>query len=237
MLNSKLKEKFGSSRRYNSEEFSNEEPRQSDLVRWTGSFEQLININNRNNSLVIWTRSLPLEVKSALKSQSESTLAGFHKLLDAAQITQSIHEEINSQKSCPSSVRNWLANDIINLVRLFIQVTNSNFVDIRLEWIHSDACWKFHRDFVDIRLLTTYVGKTTEWVDKPYGEEALEKQRAYNKPINRLNPNDVAIFTGCRQNPKNGIVHRSPPLRDNDEPRLFLCLNIPDPSSPLFKKK
>ena len=237
MLNSKLKAKFASYRRYNFEEFSNEEPHQSDLVRWTESFEQLIDINNKNNSLVIWARSLPLEVKYALKFQSESTLAGFSKLLDASHLTQSIHEEINSQKSCPSFVRNWLANDIINLLRLFTKVTNSNFVDIRLEWIDSDACWKFHRDFVDIRLLTTYVGKTTEWVDKPFSEQALEKQRAYNKPINRLNPNDVAIFTGCRQDPKNGIVHRSPPLRDSDEPRLFLCLNIPDPSSPLFKKK
>jgi hypothetical protein len=237
MLYPKLKENFGSYQRYNSETFSNEDPQQSALVRWTGSSEQLVNINKKNNSLVIWTRSLPVEVESALKSQSKSTLAGFHKLLDAAHITQPIYEEINSQKSCPSSVRNWLANDIINLVRLFIKVTNSNFIDIRLEWIHSDACWKFHRDFVDIRLLTTYVGKTTEWVDKPFGEEALEKQRAYDKPINRLNPNDVAIFNGCRQNPKNGIVHRSPPLRGSDEPRLFLCLNIPGPSSPLFEKK
>ena len=98
MLNSKLKAKFASYRRYNFEEFSNEEPHQSDLVRWTGSFEQLININNKNNSLVIWTRSLPLEVKSALKSQSESTLAGFHKLLDAAYIKQPIHKEIKLSK-------------------------------------------------------------------------------------------------------------------------------------------
>ena len=103
-----------------------------------------------------------------------------------------------------------------------------------MEWIYSDACWKFHRDFVDFRLLTTYVGKTTEWVDKPFGEQALEKQRAYNGPINRLNPHDVAIFTGCRQNQKDGIVHRSPQLRDRDQPRLFLCLNIPNESSPLL---
>ena len=120
MLTSKSTAKLASYRRYNSGEFSNEHPHQSGLVRWTESSEQLININNKNNSLVIWTRSLPLEVKSALKSQSESTLAGFHKLLDAAYIKQPIHKEINSQKSCPSSVRNWLENDITNLVKLFM---------------------------------------------------------------------------------------------------------------------
>ena len=236
MLDSKFMPEFPPNLRRKSEQISKEETPQSALVHWTESSEQLININNKKNNLVIWTRSLPIEVESALNSQSETTLAGIHKTLDAADIKQPIHEAIKSQKSCPSFVRNWLANDIINLVRLFIKVANSDFVDIRLEWIYSDACWKFHRDFVDFRLLTTYVGKTTEWVDKPFGEQALEKQRAYNGPINRLNRHDVAIFTGCRQNQKDGIVHRSPQLRDRNQPRLFLCLNSPGPSSPLFQK-
>ena len=234
MLNTKFMAKFAPNQRDNSEGLLYDETHTSSLLELAESPKQLTNMTNKKHSLIVWNRSLPWEVESALSSQSEATLAGFHKLLDAADLIQPIHEELNGQKLCPSFVRNWLANDIIKLLRVFKKISNSSFVDIRLEWIKNSACWKFHRDFVDIRLLTTYVGKTTEWVDKAFGEQALAEQRAYNGPINRLNPHDVAVFTGCTQNPKDAIVHRSPPLEDSDRQRLFLCLNVPDRSSPLF---
>ena len=105
-------------------------------------------------------------------------------------------------------------------------------VDIRLETIRHDACWKFHRDHVPARLLTTYRGPGTEWVHPRDGAAALSEQKSFRGRIERFPEHSVGLFKGSRGGSRAGIVHRSPPVALSGEVRLFLCLNLPSIMSP-----
>ena len=122
-------------------------------------------------------------------------------------------------------VRELLITDIHDLVSHFADITRSEFVDVRLERISHDSCWKFHRDNVAARLLTTYRGPATEWIRAPYAEQALREPKEFNGPVETLHRNDVAIFKGSAAGSGNGIVHRSPPIVGTGRTRLLLCLN------------
>lgn len=130
---------------------------------------------------------------------------------------------------CPEA--RWLWQDITALVALFAQVSGTPQVDVRLEAIGHDACWRFHYDMVPLRLVTTYRGPGTQWVQPEDGKAALRDQKSFSGLVNRLAPGHVAVFKGARA-PDGGIVHRSPPMAGSGETRLFLCLNLPSDISP-----
>ena len=129
-------------------------------------------------------------------------------------------------------MRNLLIGDVDDLVSGFSRVARTDLVDIRLERITHDACWKFHRDCVEARLLTTYRGPATEWIQPIHAERALREQKRFKGPVEQFRNNDVAIFKGSCAEPGSGIVHRSPPIADTGRTRLLLCLNKQSATSP-----
>jgi len=115
---------------------------------------------------------------------------------------------------------------------MFADITQSKTVDVRLQRIRNNACWRFHRDVVETRLLTTYRGPSTEWVQNRHAEQALVEQLEYRGPIEQLGHRDVAIFKGSCNRPNRGIVHRSPAIKNTGITRLVLCLNRETDTSP-----
>ena len=129
-------------------------------------------------------------------------------------------------------MRDHLVSDINDLVIGFSDITRSENVDVRLQRISGDACWKFHRDNVKTRLIATYRGPTTEWVRHEYSEQAIHEQRDFTGPLERLIVGDVAIFKGSCNNRDRGVVHRSPPISGTGFTRILLCLNERTEGSP-----
>ena len=129
-------------------------------------------------------------------------------------------------------MRELLITDIAKLIQVFSRITAKARVDVRLERVDDDACWKFHRDSVDARLLTTYRGPTTEWVQPEHGERAILEQQSFTGPLEHLGAHDVALFKGTKADTGRGIVHRSPPIVGTGYTRLLLCLNEPTVASP-----
>ena len=127
-------------------------------------------------------------------------------------------------------MRKLLISDITELAFAFSQITESKRVDLRLEHIKNDACWRFHIDYVEVRLLTTYLGATTEWVQPAYANQAIKQQRKFSGPLEHLDINDVAIFKGKSSSQTNGIVHRSPPLAVPEYPDYY----SPSTNSPSY---
>ncbi|GAB5471891.1 MAG: hypothetical protein Kilf2KO_49210 [Rhodospirillales bacterium] len=123
-------------------------------------------------------------------------------------------------------MRDLLVEDIAALADAFARITRSDLIDLRLEGIAHDACWKFHRDCVEARLLTTYHGSATEWVPPSHSQEALSAQQSFQGPIERLSAHGVGLFKGSYARPGSGIVHRSPPIAGTGETRLLICLNL-----------
>jgi hypothetical protein len=111
-----------------------------------------------------------------------------------------------------------LGEDINLLGRLFAIVTNATTVRLRLEHVTDNACHRHHVDAVRLRLLCTYAGAGTEWID--------EVGRSH-----RMTAFQVGIFKGYAY-PDNAVrtPHRSPPvehLLPSRRSRLLLCIDEP----------
>ena len=57
------------------------------------------------------------------------------------------------------------AADLTRLIDLFATLTDAKSVGIRLEATDRQTCPKWHTDSVGLRLMTTYAGPGTEWLD------------------------------------------------------------------------
>lgn len=115
-----------------------------------------------------------------------------------------------------------LAADVTQLAGLFCAALDLARFELRLEVVRSDSCRKFHADYVTARLITTYVGEGTDWLD----EAESARLRAGEEPrrINRMGTFDVGLFKG-RLATDWPAIHRSPPIAASGGVRLLLVLN------------
>jgi Protein of unknown function (DUF1826) len=126
--------------------------------------------------------------------------------------------EIAARRLCHDLLLfHWpLYADIRRLADRFVALAASPVVRLRLEHVVDDSCRKFHVDAVGLRLLCTYAGPGTEWVDA-------------GGKIRRMTTMEVAIFKGSAfpgAGPR--VLHRSPPLSTGTlagRSRLVLCID------------
>jgi hypothetical protein len=111
-----------------------------------------------------------------------------------------------------------LAADIHDLVQRFAALTDKATVRVRLEAVDGDACRKFHADYTDLRLVTTYAGPGTD----------IRTTTAEDSPVHRIRAGDIALFKG-RLFPGEPpvLLHRSPPIEGTGERRIVLVLDTP----------
>lgn len=114
-----------------------------------------------------------------------------------------------------------LADEIVGFASGFARLMECERLRVRLEVIETDACRKFHTDYVKARLLMPLVGPGTQWIDLRDGEDA---------PVNQLSLGHVGIFKGRLAVEEPTILHRSPPVAVSGETRLLLALD-PAPAS------
>ena len=89
------------------------------------------------------------------------------------------------------------ATDVARLVELFATLTDAQGVGIRLEATARQTCPKWHTDRVGLRLMTTYTGPGTEWLD--------------GDATHRASTGDVLIAKGeLWPSAPGACVHRSP---------------------------
>ena len=194
--------------------------------------EGLAAISNPGVELVIWRRALPLCLQAWLERMDASCLPDIRVLVQPSDLRRALEPHLDHCGMPPGDMRDLLLGDVGDLVLEFARITQSDLVDVRLERVSHDACWKFHRDCVESRLLTTYRGPATEWVQPIHAEWALREQKSYKGPLERLRVHDVAIFKGSCVESGGGIVHRSPPIAGTGCTRLLLCLNKLSAASP-----
>lgn len=194
--------------------------------------EGLAAINKPDMELVIWRRALPLCLQTWLERMEASSLPDIRVLVQPSDLRRAVEPHLDDCGMPPGDMRALLIGDVDDLVSAFSRVTRTDLVDVRLEHVSHDACWKFHRDCVEARLLTTYRGPSTEWVQPRHAEEALRAQKRFTGPVEYLHVHDVAIFKGNCAGAGSGIVHRSPPIAGSGRTRLLLCLNKPSDASP-----
>ena len=116
-----------------------------------------------------------------------------------------------------------LAQDLTACATQFASLMDCERLNMRLEVVETDACRKFHMDYVTARLLMSLHGPGTQWIDTTLGSDA---------PVNQLGVGDVAIVKGRVAVEQPQILHRSPPVAASKTARLLFVLNPPATRSP-----
>ena len=126
-----------------------------------------------------------------------------------------------------------LIDDILRLATLFEATTKSDNIKLQLEIVTTDMCRLFHADYYRQRLLCTYLGPGTEWLDHSnVNRHALGKGSNNNNiardetAINRANTFDVLILKGKKYGEGElAVVHRSPPIMRHNKTRVLLKID------------
>lgn len=116
-----------------------------------------------------------------------------------------------------------LRRDIAMLAKQHAAVAGDRDVTIRLEVVETDACRKFHTDYVKIRTITTYFGQGTQWIEANAGGRAGDPR---GRDIRQLGVGDVGMFKGRLWQDAPTILHRSPPIGGSGEQRLVLVIDL-----------
>lgn len=117
--------------------------------------------------------------------------------------------------------------DVSWLVAAYTCLLGARRVGLRLKVLDGAMCPRFHVDHVPLRLLTTYVGAGSEWLEeRDIDRNRLQLAEAPVDNIRRLQVGDVALLKGEKWlgNEGAGLVHRSPPT-PRGEKRLLLSLD------------
>jgi Protein of unknown function (DUF1826) len=124
-----------------------------------------------------------------------------------------------------SATRAAFEADIIELATRYCTLLSLDELEVRLELVTTNSCRKWHSDYVRARLISTYVGQGTQWLD---GSDAIRVKQGLDPiHVHSMKAGDVGIFKG-KLATNTPAIHRSPPIGGSGETRLLLVLNPPE---------
>lgn len=135
--------------------------------------------------------------------------------------------------------KNRLIEDIELLLDIYTELLGCQRVGFRLEVLDKAMCPRFHVDKVGVRLLCTYQGVGTQWLDDSQanraklglGAQGLADEcsglMVVNEEFGQANPFDIVLLKGASwpENEGKGAIHRSPRVDCAIQPRVLLVLD------------
>ncbi|MEM7484922.1 MAG: DUF1826 domain-containing protein [Bacteroidota bacterium] len=135
-----------------------------------------------------------------------------------------------------------LMEDILNLLKLFEQITEVSSFQVSLAKISTTMCPRFHADNNELRMLCTYHGPGTQWLPnyavnrKAYlSGKDNQKILADENLARQVDTGAVVILKGALYWESNPILHRSPNIEKKAKGRILLSIDINESLSPLRK--
>jgi len=139
----------------------------------------------------------------------------------------------------PAAAERFTA-DVRWLAGMFAELVGASRLGVRLLRLDQAMCPRFHTDFVGVRLLTTYFGTGTEWLEDRDVDRRFLGHRAMDVPDDRsgllrrgaavqvVPEFAVALLKGeaWPGNHERGLVHRSPALHRAH--RVLLSFDVLD---------
>ena len=132
-----------------------------------------------------------------------------------------------------------LIDDMTLLIDIYRELLDCPRIGLRLEVLDSAMCPRFHVDKVGIRLLCTYRGVGTQWLDDRQanrtklgiGAKGLADECSglivRDNAVGQAEPFDIVLLKGALwpNNEMKGAIHRSPVVDGGDKPRVLLALD------------
>ncbi|HEX5661354.1 MAG TPA: DUF1826 domain-containing protein [Polyangiales bacterium] len=194
--------------------------------------EVLDAIRQRGLHFAVWRRRLDATVTQALEPWTARASLEVDAIVRG---DRSVDRVVSELATLPASA--WMTADVARLLARFRAVSGASDVRLTLAVRRTDACRKFHADFVRLRLITTYVGPGTEWVPAhairreilaappECPREANRRIVRDRRAIRHARAGDVLLLKGEHYEGAPGAVHRSPPIVERGLARLVLTLS------------
>lgn len=176
-------------------------------------------------NLAVWQRRLPAQVEdfATLVVSLGQSLAD-QRVLDVNEHEPPQLPGLLQEAADLHGYEGFVA-DVTWLVSAYTCLVGARRVGLRLRVLQGAMCPRFHVDNVPLRLLTTYVGPGSEWLEEGAIERAgLHLAAAPVDNIRALQVGEVAVVKGEKWlgNEGAGLIHRSPA---SDQRRLLLSLD------------
>lgn len=125
------------------------------------------------------------------------------------------------------------------LTALYVDLLGCPSVGARLEVLNHAMCPKFHVDKTGIRLLCTYVGAGTQWLEEAYADRTKLGMTSANMEdavsgiildaigIHQVKKFHIALLKGSmwQSNGMQGVIHRSPAVLNDGLARVMLAID------------
>lgn len=162
--------------------------------------------------LVVWQRRVPLCLARKLRTADISDWPDTRFQVRRDSIGADLAEVL-------AGVDPLFVADVRDLAAKYVAIRGCEQMSVRIERVTDNACRKFHADYVGVRLITTYLGPGTEWLE--------QDELQIGASSRHLVAGDVGLFKGrtWSVNYAPRIVHRSPPIAGRGITRLLLVID------------
>ncbi len=185
----------------------------------------LSKIYQEHTTMATWNRQLDASVAEyaqTLINKPHCFKTRF--ILPPERISDQLQKELPLNKQ-----RQAFIDDITLVADMFACLFDLKNVGLRMEVLNTAMCPRFHVDKVPSRLITTYAGAGTQWLENKHVERNTDGsiQTTSNAQPYSLQIGDVALLKGESWigNEGRGLVHRSPSADDASR-RLVLTLDF-----------
>ncbi len=185
----------------------------------------LANIHEKGTNLCIWKRRVKHDIIHYAKHLTKIPNFSFEfKLSDKDSLLEKF-PPFDDGTAKP------FIDDVLGIALRFQEITKIQNPKVHLSVINDMQCPLFHVDYVQMRLICTYIGQGTLWVPNAdvnrnhlgcgRNDHLIRSMDAVRQAENF----DVLIMKGeaNESDPKNGLIHKSPDTKG--EPRLFLRMD------------
>jgi hypothetical protein len=170
---------------------------------------------------------MPREVMRWLDRTPPEALPTARFVCHHADARQRITDAFDGNAHSNDPAGHHIKEDVIGQIELFAKTCSAPWVEVRLEVITGNACSRFHADNVSVRLLTTYRGPGTEWLDVDVGDETYSVSEYPEAAVRQVPRFAVTLFKGRQATRRSSplVLHRSPPIEGTGQTRLILCVS------------
>ena len=192
------------------------------------TLEALSAVFSQPYSLALWERAPLPDISLELRQLPATAFPGARARIHAGKVGEELAELIRAQShNAETAFPAWLA-DMTRLSEAFFDLAGGRPVTARLEILDGTGCPRFHVDHSYLRLVCTYRGPGTEWLEDTQVDRRAQAGGAprFGQP-SRMPTFAVGLMTGSRfpGHTEAGLVHRSPAPGPADPARVLFCLD------------
>jgi len=197
---------------------------------------EMLDIFEHGRQIKVIDRPVNHNITQYLNAVAPKLASGFKYAVNAGQATSA---KLLADNVLPIQAgRDAFLADLDCLSDLYFDLIDSPQLSLRIEVLNTAMCPKFHVDKTGIRMLCTYQGQGTQWLDDEYADRTklgmasgkLDDSQSgliLNLQAVHVVPTfAVALLKGSlwQGNHMRGIIHRSPSVLDNS-PRVLLAID------------